>query len=201
MATDVKVPALGESITEGTLAQWLKKPGEAVAAGRADRQPRDRQGQRRGAVAGRRRADRATGQGRRHGRGRRGDRADRRRRDGGRRADVRRRPPLRRRPTPPGAGENPALRGDEHAPSRAATGDRVARRPRSPRCRRRCAARCSNIMSTRRRIRGTGKDGRLTKDDVIAAAKAQRAVPRRRPGPRRRRRKRRHRASTQGCGS
>src|ERR1043165_6814883 len=30
MATDVQVPALGESITEGTLAQWLKKPGEAV---------------------------------------------------------------------------------------------------------------------------------------------------------------------------
>src|SRR5687768_4886035 len=32
MATDVQVPALGESITEGTLAQWLKKVGEAVAA-------------------------------------------------------------------------------------------------------------------------------------------------------------------------
>src|SRR6185503_18318288 len=32
MATDVQVPALGESITEGTLAQWLKKPGEAVKA-------------------------------------------------------------------------------------------------------------------------------------------------------------------------
>src|SRR4051794_11794631 len=32
MATDVAVPTLGESITEGTLAQWLKKPGEAVAA-------------------------------------------------------------------------------------------------------------------------------------------------------------------------
>ena len=32
MATDVEVPALGELITEGTLAQWLKKPGEAVAA-------------------------------------------------------------------------------------------------------------------------------------------------------------------------
>src|SRR6476469_6178319 len=31
MATDVQVPVLGESITEGTLAQWLKKPGEAVA--------------------------------------------------------------------------------------------------------------------------------------------------------------------------
>src|SRR5947209_15854228 len=32
MATDVEVPALGESITEGTLAQWLKRPGETVAA-------------------------------------------------------------------------------------------------------------------------------------------------------------------------
>src|SRR3954452_21700035 len=32
MPTDVQVPALGESITEGTLAQWLKKPGEAVKA-------------------------------------------------------------------------------------------------------------------------------------------------------------------------
>jgi 2-oxoglutarate dehydrogenase E2 component (dihydrolipoamide succinyltransferase) len=32
VATDVEVPALGESITEGTLANWLKKPGEAVAA-------------------------------------------------------------------------------------------------------------------------------------------------------------------------
>jgi 2-oxoglutarate dehydrogenase E2 component (dihydrolipoamide succinyltransferase) len=32
MATDVKVPTLGESITEATLGQWLKKPGEAVKA-------------------------------------------------------------------------------------------------------------------------------------------------------------------------
>ncbi|KKC25274.1 2-oxoglutarate dehydrogenase complex dihydrolipoyllysine-residue succinyltransferase [Sphingomonas sp. SRS2] len=32
MATDVVVPALGESITEATLGQWLKKPGEAVKA-------------------------------------------------------------------------------------------------------------------------------------------------------------------------
>ena len=32
MATEVKVPTLGESITEATLGQWLKKPGEAVAA-------------------------------------------------------------------------------------------------------------------------------------------------------------------------
>ena len=32
MATEVKVPTLGESITEATLGQWLKAPGEAVKA-------------------------------------------------------------------------------------------------------------------------------------------------------------------------
>ena len=31
MATEVTVPVLGESITEATIGQWLKKPGEAVA--------------------------------------------------------------------------------------------------------------------------------------------------------------------------
>jgi 2-oxoglutarate dehydrogenase E2 component (dihydrolipoamide succinyltransferase) len=31
MSTEVKVPVLGESISEATLGQWLKKPGEAVA--------------------------------------------------------------------------------------------------------------------------------------------------------------------------
>ncbi len=32
MSTEVKVPALGESITEATVGQWLKQPGDAVAA-------------------------------------------------------------------------------------------------------------------------------------------------------------------------
>ncbi len=31
MSTEVKVPALGESITEATVGQWLKAPGDAVA--------------------------------------------------------------------------------------------------------------------------------------------------------------------------
>ena len=30
MATEIKVPSLGESITEATVAKWLKRPGEAV---------------------------------------------------------------------------------------------------------------------------------------------------------------------------
>jgi 2-oxoglutarate dehydrogenase E2 component (dihydrolipoamide succinyltransferase) len=32
MATEIKVPSLGESITEATVAKWLKRPGETVAA-------------------------------------------------------------------------------------------------------------------------------------------------------------------------
>ena len=30
MASEVKVPALGESVTEGTIGEWLKKPGDPV---------------------------------------------------------------------------------------------------------------------------------------------------------------------------
>ena len=31
MATEISVPQLGESVTEGTIAEWLKQPGDAVA--------------------------------------------------------------------------------------------------------------------------------------------------------------------------
>ena len=31
MTTEVRVPALGESVTEATVATWFKKPGDAVA--------------------------------------------------------------------------------------------------------------------------------------------------------------------------
>ena len=31
MATEIRVPALGESVTEATVAQWFKKPGDTVA--------------------------------------------------------------------------------------------------------------------------------------------------------------------------
>ena len=32
MATSVTLPALGESVTEGTVTRWLKQPGEQVQA-------------------------------------------------------------------------------------------------------------------------------------------------------------------------
>ena len=30
MSTEIRVPTLGESVTEATIGQWFKKPGEAV---------------------------------------------------------------------------------------------------------------------------------------------------------------------------
>ncbi|MGC4045128.1 MAG: 2-oxoglutarate dehydrogenase complex dihydrolipoyllysine-residue succinyltransferase [Armatimonas sp.] len=35
MSVEIKVPSMGESVVEATVAQWLKKPGDAVAAGEA----------------------------------------------------------------------------------------------------------------------------------------------------------------------
>ena len=32
MAKEIRVPALGESVTEATIAKWFKKAGEAVKA-------------------------------------------------------------------------------------------------------------------------------------------------------------------------
>src|SRR6476619_1939746 len=32
MATEIKVPALGESVTTATIARWMKQPGDTVAA-------------------------------------------------------------------------------------------------------------------------------------------------------------------------
>ena len=33
MAVDIKIPSVGESITEGTISRWLKKDGESVHEG------------------------------------------------------------------------------------------------------------------------------------------------------------------------
>ena len=32
MATEIRVPTLGESVTEATIARWMKKEGDAVSA-------------------------------------------------------------------------------------------------------------------------------------------------------------------------
>src|SRR5437588_1730989 len=33
MATEIKVPSVGESVTEGTVSRWLKRDGEQVRSG------------------------------------------------------------------------------------------------------------------------------------------------------------------------
>src|SRR6185295_18689846 len=176
MATDVHVPALGESITEGTLAQWLKQPGEAVAADEAiatletDKVSVDvpspvagvlieqlvREGDEVAVGAAIARIDESATAG----------------------AAAPAQAAAAATTNPAGPSETPALRGDEHAPvaepevaARQDAEDHVTTL--SPAVRR--AVLEHHVDPSK--IQGTGKDGRLTKDDVIAAAEAQRSSP------------------------
>ena len=174
MATDVQVPALGESITEGTLARWLKQPGDAVAAdepiasletdkvtvevpspvagvfGEALVKEGDTVAV--GAVIAR------INEG------------------AGAATTPAEKGAESTKTNPAGAGESPALRDDDHAPHAAET-QSAAEAPApsdtittlSPAVRR--AVLEHHVDPSK--IRGSGKDGRLTKDDVIAAAEAQ----------------------------
>src|SRR5690348_16854888 len=168
MATDVQVPALGESITEGTLAQWLKKPGEAVAADEpiasleTDKVSVEVPSPVAGVLT-----EQLVQEGDTVAVG-----AAIARIDQGATAGA---PAPAAEPVvetnPAGPAETPLPREDEHAP--VADGDNVTTL--SPAVRRAVLEYHVDPSS----IRGTGKDGRLTKDDVIAAAqgKAQPSAP------------------------
>jgi 2-oxoglutarate dehydrogenase E2 component (dihydrolipoamide succinyltransferase) len=172
MATDVEVPALGESITEGTLAQWLKKPGEAVDADEpiasletdkvsvevpspvagvlTEQLAQEGDTVAVGAVIARIGDSGAVAA-----------------------ATAPAQAAADATTNPAGPSETPALRGDDHAPEAAAADasddDHVMTM--SPAVRR--AVLELHVDPTR--IKGTGKDGRLTKDDVVAAAEAQKS--------------------------
>ena len=182
MSTEVKVPALGESITEGTLAQWLKKPGEAVAADEpiatleTDKVSVDVPSPSAGVLA-----ETLVNEGDTVAVGATIARIDEN-------ATASAAAPAAATPAPTaapateaaaattnpaGAGENPQLRGSEHAPEPTGNsngdGDQITTL--SPAVRR--AVLEHHVDPSK--IRGTGKDGRLTKDDVLAAAEAQKA--------------------------
>jgi len=46
MALTVTMPQLGESVTEGTIAKWLKQPGDAIAKYESIARGDHRQGER-----------------------------------------------------------------------------------------------------------------------------------------------------------
>src|SRR3954469_16666223 len=169
MAIDVEVPALGESITEGTLAQWLKKPGEAVAQDEpiasleTDKVSVEVPSPVAGVLT-----EQLVQEGDNVAVGAVIARID----PGGvAAASAPARAAADATTNPAGAGENPALRSDELAPVAAAEEDHITTL--SPAVRR--AVLEYHVDPTS--IRGTGKDGRLTKDDVIAAAEAQKLPP------------------------
>jgi 2-oxoglutarate dehydrogenase E2 component (dihydrolipoamide succinyltransferase) len=171
MATDVSVPALGESITEGTLAQWLKKPGEAVAADEpiasleTDKVSVEVPSPVAGVLAEALVAE--------------GDTVEVgaviARVDENGQATAPAPTDSEGAVNPPGAGENVELRDDraEAAPpegeEHGAAADHIMTM--SPAVRR--AVLEHHLDPTK--IKGTGRDGRLTKDDVLAAAKAKEA--------------------------
>ena len=175
MATDVQVPALGESITEGTLTQWLKKPGEAVAADEpiasleTDKVSVEVPSPIAGVLT-----EQLAHEGDNVAVGAVIARVDE--------SATAAAPPTPAQAAaatttnPAGAGENPQLRGSDHAPEAAAdahtsSADEDHVTTLSPAVRR--AVLEYHVDPTR--IRGSGKDGRLTKDDVIAAAEAQKS--------------------------
>jgi 2-oxoglutarate dehydrogenase E2 component (dihydrolipoamide succinyltransferase) len=177
MATDVQVPALGESITEGTLAQWLKKPGEAVKADEpiasleTDKVSVEVPSPVAGVLT-----EQLVEEGDNVAVGAVIARIDETATSTAAAAAPEPSPAMvaaDATTNPAGAGETPALRGAEHAPVAPGGEEEDHITTLSPAVRR--AVLEYHVDPTR--IKGTGKDGRLTKDDVIAAAEAQKSTP------------------------
>jgi 2-oxoglutarate dehydrogenase E2 component (dihydrolipoamide succinyltransferase) len=167
MATDVQVPALGESITEGTLAEWLKKPGEAVAADEpiasleTDKVSVEVPSPVAGVLT-----EQVVKEGDNVAVGAVIARIDEKATAAAPSAPAQ--AAAEAATNPAGAGETPALKGDSTAPVAAAEPEDDHITTLSPAVRR--AVLEYHVDPSK--IQGTGKDGRLTKDDVIAAAQA-----------------------------
>lgn len=174
MATDVTVPTLGESISEATLGQWLKQPGEAVAADEpiASLETDKVAVEVPSPVAGTM-GEHVVGEGDTVAVG-----ALIARIEAGADAPAAEPKPAEQKTAeaetpvnPAGPGESPALKTDPTAPH--AEGEEAGSLTLSPAVRRVVLEHHLDPS----RIKGTGKDGRLTKDDVLAAANMEKAQP------------------------
>ena len=167
---EIRVPTLGESVTEATIGKWFKKPGDAVAVDEplveletdkvtievpapaagvlGDIAAKDGETVAVGALLGQIKEG-AGGAPRLRARARRP-----------RPAGPTRRPRPRRRSTPPTRSPGRACR-------RRPTASRNRRSMR--RSRRRCAGSRPKAASMPRSVDGSGKDGRVTKGDMLAA--------------------------------
>ncbi len=168
MATDVTVPTLGESITEATLGQWLKKPGDPVAVDEpiASLETDKVAVEVPSPVAGTM-GDQIVKE---------GDTVEVgaliARIESGAGASAAPAESLATPVNPAGAGENPSLREEATAPQPAGEEGEGSALTLSPAVRRLVLERGLDPS----KIKGTGKDGRLTKDDVLAAAQSGKAV-------------------------
>jgi 2-oxoglutarate dehydrogenase E2 component (dihydrolipoamide succinyltransferase) len=174
MATDVIVPTLGESITEATLGQWLKKPGDPVKADEpiASLETDKVAVEVPSPVAGTM-SEHVVSEGDTVAVG-----ALIARVEAGSGAPAQAAAPqpaeLAAATNPAGPGETPAVRDDPVAPHAEGDADDdrdLGSLTLSPAVRRVVLEHGLDPS----KIKGTGKDGRLTKDDVLAAAKAERA--------------------------
>jgi 2-oxoglutarate dehydrogenase E2 component (dihydrolipoamide succinyltransferase) len=172
MSTDVKVPTLGESITEATIGQWLKAPGDAVALDEPIASlETDKVSVEVNAPAAGTLTEQLAKEGDTVAVGALIARIG----EGGAVAS----PPTPAKPEPQaevagapvnpgGAGENPRPR-EESDPAPAHDASLTL----SPAVRRAVLELHVDPSS----IKGTGKDGRITKDDVLAAATSKKAEP------------------------
>ena len=177
MATDVLVPTLGESITEATLGQWLKQPGdpvkadEPIASLETDKVAVEVPSPVAGTMGEHVVAEGDTvAVGALIARIEAGAGAPAQ-------AEAPQPAPLASPVNPAGAGETPALKEDPHAPHADEGGEDGGSLTLSPAVRRVVLEHGLDPS----KIKGTGKDGRLTKDDVLAAAKAEK--PQAAPAP------------------
>ena len=159
---DIVMPAMGESVTEGTILEWAKQPGDAVEEDETiveistDKVDAEVPGP---GVRHDRRDPRA---GRRHGHRRPGHRAHDRRRNGAERRAAKAPEPTERAAAAGRARRRRRPRRRQGHPGRRARRRRARRRPRD--------------------VQGTGPAGRISKADVLAAENGARAARRARRG-------------------